>query len=122
MINKRNRERGEGRMGVVISLLILAGLIYMGFKYIPVMVNTYSFRDYMEEEARYAAIRKGDEDIRNRLYERARELTLPVEKSNIQVQRSRHKVTISVKYMVPIETPVFTHRWEFTERASAPLF
>lgn len=122
MITKRNRERGEGRMGAVISLLILVCLIYLGFKYIPVMVNTYSFRDYMEEEARYAAIRKGDEEIRNRLYERARELTLPVEKSNIQVQRSRSEVTISVKYMVPIETPVFTHRWEFTERASAPLF
>ncbi len=109
-------------MGAVISLLILVCLIYLGFKYIPVMVNTYSFRDYMEEEARYAAIRKGDEEIRNRLYERARELTLPVEKSNIQVQRSRNEVTISVKYMVPIETPVFTHRWEFSERASAPLF
>ena len=122
MINERNRERGEGRMGAVISLLILVSLIYLGFKYIPVMVNTYSFRDYMEEEARYAAIRKGDEDIRNRLYERARELTLPVEKSNIQVQRSRHEVTISVKYMVPIETPVFTHRWQFIERATAPLF
>lgn len=122
MITKRNRERGEGRMGAVISLLILVCLIYLGFKYIPVMVNTYSFRDYMEEEARYAAIRKGDEEIRNRLYERARELTLPVEKSNIQVQRSRNEVTISVKYMVPIETPVFTHRWEFSERASAPLF
>lgn len=122
MITKRNRERGEGRMGAVISLLILVCLIYLGFKYIPVMVNTYSFRDYMEEEARYAAIRKGDEEIRNRLYERARELALPVEKSNIQVQRSRNEVTISVKYMVPIETPVFTHRWEFSERASAPLF
>ena len=106
----------------MISLLILVGLIYLGFKYIPVMVSTYSFRDFMEEEARYAAVRKGDEDIRNRLYDKARELTLPVEKSNIRVQRSRNQVTISVKYMVPIETPVFTHRWQFTEKASAPLF
>lgn len=106
----------------MISLLILVGLIYLGFKYIPVMVSTYSFRDFMEEEARFAAVRKGDEDIRNRLYDKARELTLPVEKSNIRVQRSRSQVTISVKYMVPIETPVFTHRWQFTEKASAPLF
>lgn len=109
-------------MGTILSLLVLAVLIYLGIKYVPVMINSYSFRDFIEEEARYAAVRKGDEDIRDRVYQKATDLTLPVKKANIKVQRSRHELTITVDYTVPIETPVFTHEWQFNERVTAPLF
>jgi hypothetical protein len=122
MTRLRRGERGEGRIGVIISLVILIVLIYLGVKYVPVMINSYNLRDFIEEEARYAAVRKGDEDIRDRVYQKAQDLTLPVEKASIKIQRSRHELTISVNYMVPIETPVFTHKWQFAERVTAPLF
>ena len=122
LIRRRHGERGEGRMGMIISLLLVIVIIYLGVKYVPVMINAYSFRDFIEEEARYAAIRKSDDDIRDRIYQKARDLTLPVEKASIKIQRSRHEVTISINYTVPIETPAFTHDWKFQERAVAPLF
>lgn len=122
MTRPRRGERGEGRAGTIISLLILVVLIYLGIKYVPVMINSYSFRDYIEEEARYAAVRKGDEEIRDRVFQKATELTLPVDKASIRIQRSQNELTISVNYTVPIETPLFTHRWQFQERATAPLF
>ena len=116
------RERGEGRFGAFLSLAILAVTIYLGFKVIPVMVNAYAFRDYLEEEARFAALRKKDEEILNRVLKKAEELNLPVKAKDIKINRSTTHFDMYVNYTIPIETPVYTYIWNFDEETRAPLF
>ena len=122
MKSTSTRERGEGRAGTLIAVAIIGFAIYMGIKYIPVMINTYTFRDSLEEEARYAAIRKGNEEVFIRVMDKAKDLDIPLDRSNLNVSRSRSVITISAKYTVPVETIFFTHQWEFEEEATAPLF
>ncbi len=115
-------ERGEGRLGTLLALTVFAVLIYMGVKVVPVMVNTYAFKDFIQEEARFASVRRDDQEIRERVWKKARELNLPVEMKQIRTERSNSRFDISIKYTVPIETPVFTYNIVRDEQVSSPLF
>ncbi|HET6278958.1 MAG TPA: hypothetical protein VFG08_09255 [Candidatus Polarisedimenticolia bacterium] len=118
----RASERGEGRFGTMVGLCVLLLAIYLGFKVIPVMVNAYSFRDFIEQEARFAALKKADQEVSDRVLRKAEELELPVGPKDILVNRSATHFDITVKYTVPIKTPVYTYRWVFDEKSRAPLF
>ena len=115
-------ERGEGRFGTMFALFVLALVVYLGFKVVPVMVRGYEFRDYLHEQARFAAIRRDDDNLRKAVIRKARELELPVQGGNIKFLRTSNRFDIAVKYTVQIETPVYTYDWVFDEKESAPLF
>ena len=121
-MRKIHGERGEGRLGTLFALVLLAVMIYLGFKVVPVMVNSYTFKDFMEEEARFASVRRDDEEIRTRVYNKARELDLPVTRAMILTERSNSRFDIAVSYAVPIVTPVYTYQYKRDERVSSPLF
>jgi len=118
----RVSERGEGRFGTLVGLCVLLLTIYLGFKVLPVMVNAYSFRDFIEQEARFAALKKADEEVSKRVLIKAQELELPIGPKDIRVSRSNTHFDIAVKYTVPIKTPVYTYQWVFDEKTRAPLF
>jgi len=118
----RRSERGEGQFGTVVGLCVLLIAIYLGFKIIPVMVDAYSFRDFIEQEARFAALKKKDDTVRDRVLRKAQELELPVNAKSIEISRSATHFDIKVKYTVPIETPIYTYDWVFDEKSRAPLF
>ena len=115
-------ERGEGRFGTMVGLCVLLLAIYLGFKVIPVMVNAYSFRDFIEQEARFAALKKVDKEISARVLRKAQELELPIGPQDIRMKRTTTHFDIAVKYTVPIETPIYTYKWVFDEKSRAPLF
>jgi hypothetical protein len=118
----RKRERGEGNFGTLVGIVLVALAAYAGVKTVPVLIDAYAFRDYLEEEARFAALRKKDEEVRTRVLRKAQELELPVGAGNIVVTRGGSRFDIKVKYTVPIETPFYTYNWVFDEAISAPLF
>lgn len=122
MSTDRRGERGEGRLGTLIGLTVLALTIYLGYKFIPVMVNAYAFRDYIEQETRFAALRNRDAEVIKRVLRKAEELELPVSNKSIKVNRTQSRFDITVKYTISIETPVYVYNWMFDERFSAPLF
>jgi hypothetical protein len=116
-------ERGEGRLGTLFGILVLAMFIYLGVKVVPLLVSVYEFRDSIEEQARFAALpRHDDEEVKRSILRKARELELPVGAKDVSVYRTSTRIDIKVKYTVPIETPVYTYKWALDESLSAPLF
>jgi hypothetical protein len=121
-MQRRRAERGEGRFGTLVGIIVLALTIYLGVKIVPVLINGYTFRDFLEEEARFAALRNRDDEVKTRVLRKAQELELPVGAKDIVIVRSTTHFDIKVKYVVPIETPVITYDWSFDEAARSPLF
>jgi hypothetical protein len=121
-MRNHHQERGEGRLGTLVALTLLAVLIYVAVKFVPVMINTYAFKDFIEQEARFAAVRKDDAEIRQRVLNKARELELPVELKQIRTERTNARFDININYTVPIVTPVYTYNWTLEEKVSSPLF
>jgi hypothetical protein len=116
-------ERGEGRLGTLLGVLVLAAFIYLGVKIVPIMINVYEFRDSIDEQARFATLpRHDDEVIKHSILRKAQELRLPVGAKDVIVNRSSSRIDIVVKYVVPIETPLYTYMWNLDESLSEPLF
>ncbi|OLD65386.1 MAG: hypothetical protein DMF52_08355 [Acidobacteria bacterium] len=116
-------ERGEGKLGTLVGILVLAMFIYLGVKIVPILINIYEFRDSIEEQARFAALpRHDDEEVKRSILRKAQELQLPVGSKDVVVNRSSSRIDIRVKYTVPIETPIYTYKWSLDESLTAPLF
>lgn len=124
MTDKRGwkNEKGEGRVGLMITLIIVGAAIFLGAKVIPVRIAAYEFRDVLREEARYGAVRNSDDVVTKRILEKAAELEIPLEKKNLKVHRTPAQMVISATYEHPIDLKVTTYVYKFDETEKAPLF
>ncbi len=115
-------ERGQGRIGTIVALGLLGIGIYVGAKIIPVRINAYEFRDFVEQECRYAAVKGSDEEITRRILEKAKELEIPLQKKELRVGRTRSEMVVSYRYVQPIDFKVTTYNYSFEHKYRAPLF
>jgi hypothetical protein len=121
-MSERNAERGDGRIGFLISLAVLGIGIFLGAKIIPVRVSAYEFRDFIQEECRFAATRNNDKEILKRVFDKAKDLRLPLEKKNLHMERTTHEMIISAKYEQTIDLKVTKYVYKFDHEERAPLF
>jgi hypothetical protein len=121
-MNYRTGERGEGRIGFLISLALLGAGVFVGVKIIPVRVNAYEFRDFIQEECRFAATRNHDEEIYKRIFDKAKDLRLPLDKKNLHMERTTREMIISATYEQTIDLKVTKYVFKFDHEERAPLF
>ena len=113
----RERERGISFKSVL-ALFVVVSIIYLGYKIVPAFVNNYQFQDTVDTEAKFALVnRRGEEDVRDSVFKKARELDLPIKREQIKVTVDMHGVKININYVVPIELPGYT--WNLAFAASA---
>jgi hypothetical protein len=91
-------------------------------KIIPVRIDAYEFRDFLREEARYAAVRYDDATVRNRILARAKEMEIPLNPKNLTLTRTTGEMIITAKYEQPIDLKVTTYVYQFDAKEKAPLF
>ena len=115
------RERGEGKFGCLVGLIILALAIFVAAKMIPVKVKMAEMRQTVVDEAK-AAGSHPDERIRASILAKAQEENLPVTDDNVHISRAHSEITVDVNYVVPIEFPGFTYQWHISHHAQNPIF
>ena len=115
-------ERGEGRIGLIVALALLGAGIFLGVKIIPVRVNAYEFRDFVQEECRFAATRNNDADIYKRIVDKARSLDIPLDKKNLTLERTTREMIITAKYEQTIDLKFTKYVFKFDQKERAPLF
>jgi len=118
----RSSERGEGRVGLLITLIVVAVAIFLGVKYVPVRIAAYEFRDILREEARYGAVRYDDTTVAKRILEKAKELEVPLKNKDLKVKRTNSQMIITASYEQPIDFKVTTYVYRFHATEKAPLF
>ena len=112
----RNPEKGAGKIAGVLFFVFIGIAVYIGWKLVPIYVNNYEFQDALESEARFAITnRKQPDDIRNDVYRKVLELSIPVDKKDIQIHYPTATgggplalVDIDVPYSVDVEFPGYT--------------
>ncbi len=115
-------SRGEIRLGSVITLLLLAFIVYEGFKFVPVLFAQYEFGDAVREEAKFASYRKVG-TVRSNVLKKAQELHLPITAGQISVNRQPRHIRIDVKYQLSVEwLPGRVYKWDVTEVGESELF
>jgi hypothetical protein len=118
---RNRRERGEGQLGCVVGLIVLALAILVAYKMIPVKVKTAELRQTIIDEAKSAGTHD-DGRILKSIVQKAQDLNLPVTEKDVDIARRSDAIRVEVKYTVPINFPGFTYNWNITHTASNPIF
>ena len=116
----QNRERGSGKLGGFIFLLVLALGVWVGIKAGPAFMTNYELQDSMQSEARFALTnRKSVEDVRNDVFTEITKLGLPIDRKDIRVrypsieQGLMGQVDIDIDYTVPVDLGFYTLQLNF---------
>ena len=118
----RNGERGEGRLGLLMAVAIVGIGAFLGVKIIPVRINAYEFRDFVEQQCRTAALTHDDKKIAKAIMQKAGDLELPLERKNLQLKRTTSEMIIKATFQMPIDLKVRTYNFQYAVDTRAPLF
>lgn len=120
----RARERGEGKLGVILSLALLAGAIFAGFHVIPVFYDHYNLVDKMNELARAPRYSHSDDRIYELLvtFTRQERMDPFVQRANFTVLTVEGNRRVSVNYHRETEIlPGWKHDFKFSKEVVQPL-
>lgn len=121
-MRRLGNSRGEGRVGLFISLALLIAGVYSAYILIPIKVKTYEFYDAMRSEARFGAVRNRDNVVHDRLMKKARQLKIPLKAENLEIKRDGGQYIVTAHYTIPVDLAIYKTDWVYHERAVAPLF
>ena len=120
MLNRMN-QKGEGRLGCVVGLLLLCAALFVAYKLIPVKLQATEMRDAVQDTSRSAS-GKSNEEVRKLLFHRAQELKVPIQEKDIVISRRADFIKIEVAYDVQVEFPGYTMNKRFEFEAENPVF
>jgi hypothetical protein len=118
-------ERGEGRIGLIIALLIVAVAIYLGVKLIPVKIALYSFSDKIEQKIQRASWRSF-EQARNEtlafVKQQAAYTGYPIDKFKVSMPPPvGNEMKVIVDWQIPVDLAVTQYTWNYHLEKSAPM-
>jgi hypothetical protein len=101
-------ERGAGHLKAIIFTLLLASLIYVGFKIAPPLINEYQFQDGMQTIARFASVnRDSNQKIRDAILKEAQKDDVPVQADDLKIEGEGGNIRISADYSVTADLGVY---------------
>ncbi len=109
--NFQSRERGEGRLGFLFTILVLAAIIYFVAQSAPLYIHKVQFQDALTEIVRTGALQNLTEtEVRTRVSAKAVEFDLP-RSATIEVHRKGKQISARVAYIQDITLPFYTWNW-----------
>src|ERR1019366_6728855 len=107
-ISTRNGERGAGYLKPILWSLILASIVYVGVKVIPILVTEYEFQNRKKNSAQNASANGGTvEKIRDAVLKEAEKKELPIRSEDVKVTGKDGNVRINVEYSVTVDLSVY---------------
>ena len=120
-MQRNRRERGEGQLGCLVGLVILALAVFVAWKMIPIKVRAAEVRGVAVDEAKSAGTHN-DKVIMGQILSKAHDDDLPITEENVKINRARGNITIDIHYVVPVEFPGYTYQWHFDHTIENPIF
>lgn len=121
MRRRKWSERGEGQMGCLFGLALLAIAIFIAWKMVPVKVRAAELRQEVVDQAKAGGMR-GDDKILSAILRKAEDENLPVTADNVKIRRTASEIYVDVDYVVPVQFPGYLYQWEFHHHAENPMF
>ncbi len=115
----RRADSGKGTLRAILTVAVLAAIVYAATQILPVYVHNYELQDNLRQLSiqAMAGQRPTVESVRNAVLERAHDLDLPVKADDVKVVLTGGKITIDLDYTVPIDLKVYTLNLHFTPSA-----
>ena len=121
---RRRSEKGEGKFGTIVGLLVMAAVLFAGWNVIPVYYANYSLSDKMTELARVAKYQNPDEEIMRKLQREARDLKIEefINTNTCKIATRDHSRKITCEYSRTVQVvPGYKHTFHFKNESEQPL-
>ena len=121
---RSNGERGEGRIGSIIGLIVFAAVVLAAWNTVPIFIADYTFADKLHEFARMNRYQFKDDDIRNLVNKEAGKQRIDVYlgRDGCKILTRETSRTIDCAYVREVEIlPGWKHTFRFTPSADQPL-
>ncbi len=119
---KLRRQAGEGILGCVVWLVIIAGIGLVVIKMLPVQIASAELIDFMSEQAKFAGRRTTAVGVEKAILQKAYALSLPVTKKDIKVTFGGGRIIMRCTYSVPVDLIFYTYVWHFDHKVNRPVF
>lgn len=97
------------------GLFVVVAIVYVGVKALPPYFANYQFEDVIENETKMNSYnQKSEQEIREGIVKKARELDIPLTGDQVKVQRMGSELAISADYTVHIDIPLYPFDLHFT--------
>ena len=89
------------------GLAVVVVAAYVGWNMIPPYFNNYKLEDVVADEARMNTYsNKSEEQMRETLFQKAKDMDIPLTRENIAVTRGNGGVAIDINYQVHLDFPI----------------
>ncbi len=109
-------RRGISSLGCLVTLLLVAAVIYFGINIGEHFFRFYQYQDAMRQEVKFAA-HNSDALILRHLRERADSLGLPEAAGEVTLQRDGRHIEVESEYYVHLELPLIVREKRFNPHA-----
>ena len=107
----------------IFFLLLLLAALFAGSQYAPVYLKALEFNDFVNSQVKYAATsRKSLESLRTSIYDKAREVEIPITAKDIKIARHGASFDLTIDYSFPIDIRVYKHELTFHVSESGEVF
>jgi hypothetical protein len=110
-----SRERGSGRIGVVVWIALMGAAVFAAVQMIPMKVAIYEFHDHVETQTRFMATssRFSEAKLREAILDKAEELSLPVNPKQLSIKRTGKHIQVRLQHEVDVDLAVYTWVWKY---------
>jgi len=119
-VRQRANQRGGSRLSLIVTLAILAAMVFAAVKIVPAYFANFEFQDAINSESQFALTgypKRSQDDIQEEVYKKAQDLGIPAKKDDIRVIMTSGTVSISLDYTVPIDLSVYQFNLQFHPHA-----
>jgi hypothetical protein len=118
----RNNERGNARLKFIIAITVFVVVVYVGYMYVPVALDSYYFKDVMQNKVDLAAAQGYDTNwVRDQILKSEAENHVPAD-ALITPQQKDNRMEVRVQFTRPISFPGYTYNYEFDHTAQSTTF
>ena len=110
------------RLKVLVTLLVLAGIVYLTAKLGPPYWNYFAMFDPMKEAAMAISRRVPEAEVRAGLIARARATDVTLDEENVEIVQRGNFTVVRVNWEVPLDLRVYRRalRFHIEEAVPAP--
>ena len=121
-------QRGEGKLGCVITFAVVASIVAVGLRVIPVLFKNSEYEEYADQQAQQA-VRLEPELMRETLVYKAKELGINLGSDTynaVRVSRTRvmesGECRINIEYMSKVDLyGIYEYEWQTKIKITRPV-
>lgn len=98
----------------ILGVVFIVMVFYTMWLLVPPYFHNYELQDAIADEARVNTYTpKTEEDMRETVWRKAKELEIPITRDQIMVRREGQAVAISIDYTVHVDMPLYPMDLQF---------